>query len=183
MTVRGPLCPPEPPMSGKSFLPRVRTVASSSRPGLGNPASGKRFLWGDISMLKNATGPWLMAMWLAMFMARALLPIPGRPAATTRVDGWRPPSLRSRSARPVGRSVTSRPPASTCSRRTSTFDIRSPDGSKPSPTRSSATASIRCSAWSSTTSTSVSRFVASSAIWRLAFSIPRRGACSSTTRV
>ncbi len=59
----------------------------------------------DISSENMATGSPCTAMLRAMFMARELLPMPGRAAMTTRLPGCSPDIRLSRSTNPVGRPV------------------------------------------------------------------------------
>ena len=64
----------------------------------------------DISRLKTKVAPGAserVATYLAMFSAKAVLPIAGRAATMIRSEGCNPLVLWSRSAKPVGRPVTS----------------------------------------------------------------------------
>ena len=64
----------------------------------------------DISIEKMATGrPSRMATCEATLSASEVLPMPGRAARISRLEGWKPAVIRSRSRKPLGTPVMSRP--------------------------------------------------------------------------
>ena len=69
-----------------------------------------------ISIENTPTGrPVSTATFSAMFSAKAVLPIDGRPATMIRSPGWKPEVFWSRSAKPVGTPVISEGLSRSCS--------------------------------------------------------------------
>ena len=133
----------------------------------------------DISRLNRATGPWWRAVWVAMSVASALLPVDVRPAMITRLPGRSPASILSRSVSPVGRPAAA-VPVSSSSRCLRAGPSCAPTGSSPSLRRRSATARMFRSAVSMTALMGVAVAEACSVMSWAARIRPLLAACSVT---
>ncbi len=101
----------------------------------------------DISRLKMATPCcWSTATLRAMLSAKAVLPMEGRAARMMRFDGWKPPTIVSRSRNPVWHPVVRCPSVMSRSSSEKLSVISSPMGSNSPATRLSEMANTICSA-------------------------------------